>query len=119
MQKPNESNLVQYYVVNRDLQMSDGKIAAQVAHAAVTVTLHCLFQQEQNHDTFQAWLSSGQKKIVLGGSEEQVNELANAGYLSIRDAGHTEVPSGSLTVVALPPMEKEEAQRIVSGLKLL
>ncbi|MED4603643.1 aminoacyl-tRNA hydrolase [Paenibacillus validus] len=118
MQSPNR-DLVQYYVVNEELSMSAGKIAAQVAHAATTMTLHVLLQDQGSHETYQAWLNQGQKKIVLKGSERELLRLTDEGYLSIRDAGHTEVPSGSLTVVVLPPMEKSIAGQSVSGLKLL
>ncbi len=61
MQSPNR-DLVQYYVVNEELSMSAGKIAAQVAHAATTMTLHVLLQDQGSHETYQAWLNQGQKK---------------------------------------------------------
>jgi PTH2 family peptidyl-tRNA hydrolase len=111
--------IVQYYVVNEALPMSKGKIAAQVAHAATTMTLHCLLNNTGRQETFQAWLEKGQKKIVLKGSEEQLLQLTTQGYLAIRDAGHTEIPAGSLTVVVLPPMDKQEAQKAVRGFNLL
>ncbi|WP_281884400.1 aminoacyl-tRNA hydrolase [Paenibacillus sp. YYML68] len=113
------TDYVQYYVVNDELEMSAGKIAAQVAHAATTMTLHVLLNEKANHDAFQAWLQSGQKKIVLKGTEQELLRLSGEGYLSIRDAGHTEVPSGSLTVVVLPPMEKSEARALTSSFSLL
>lgn len=112
-------DIVQYYVVNESLSMSEGKIASQVAHAAVTMTLHCLFQESSHHALFQEWLQSGQKKIVLKASEAELIRLTKEGFLSIRDGGKTEVPAGSLTVVALPPMDKEEARSHVPRLKLL
>jgi peptidyl-tRNA hydrolase len=99
--------------------MSSGKIAAQAAHAATMMTLHCLLNDPGSHETFQAWLTRGQKKIVLRGKEAELNRLVDAGHLSIRDAGHTEVAAGSLTVVVLPPMPKAEAQQLVGTLKLL
>ncbi|CAG7651673.1 hypothetical protein PAESOLCIP111_06366 [Paenibacillus solanacearum] len=112
-------DLVQYFIVNDELRMSPGKIAAQVAHAATTMTLHILLNSKQEHALFQDWLQSGQKKIVLKGSEQQLHQLTENGFLSIRDAGHTEVPSGSLTVVVLPPMAKNDARKFTSELQLL
>ncbi|MEK8129236.1 aminoacyl-tRNA hydrolase [Paenibacillus filicis] len=112
-------DIVQYYVVNSELGMSPGKIAAQVAHAATTMTLHCLLNDKSSHATFQAWLNAGQKKIVLRGTEAELLRLSESGYLSIRDAGHTEIPSGSLTVVVLPPADKEEIRSVVGGFKLM
>jgi peptidyl-tRNA hydrolase, PTH2 family len=112
-------DIVQYYVVNEDLPMSPGKIAAQAAHAAVTMTLHYLLGDTKHHALFQAWLNAGQKKIVLKANEQQLTKLTEAGFLAIRDAGHTEIPAGSMTVVVLPPMEKSDARPHVQGLKLL
>ncbi|SDC65357.1 peptidyl-tRNA hydrolase [Paenibacillus sp. UNCCL117] len=112
-------DIVQYYIVNTELGMSPGKIAAQVAHAATTMTLHCLLNDKSSHAVFQAWLNAGQKKIVLQGTEADLLRLSGEGYLSIRDAGHTEIPSGSLTVVVLPPADKEELRQVVGSFKLL
>lgn len=117
--KRTDRDIVQYYVINEQLIMSQGKIAVQVAHAATTMTLHYLFNDNRHRDVFQAWLSKGQKKVVLQGSEARLQSLAKDGFLSIRDAGHHEIPEGSLTVVVLPPMDKEAAGNIITGLKLL
>ncbi|WP_159881661.1 aminoacyl-tRNA hydrolase [Paenibacillus puerhi] len=113
-------DIVQYFIVNSELGMSSGKMAAQVAHAATTMTLHCLLNDKSSHATFQAWLNAGQKKIVLRGTEADLLRLSKVeGYLAIRDAGHTEIPSGSLTVVVLPPADKEEVRSVVGGFKLM
>jgi PTH2 family peptidyl-tRNA hydrolase len=119
MHSTQHKNMVQYYIVNEDLHMSAGKIAAQVAHAATTLTLHTLLNDKTDHALFQSWLEQGQKKIVLKGSEQTLLDLVNKGFLSIRDAGHTEVASGSLTVVVLTPMDKRDARKLVEGLSLL
>ena len=37
----NQNNeLIMYFIINKDLNMSPGKIAAQVAHAAVEETIY-------------------------------------------------------------------------------
>ncbi|UII54346.1 peptidyl-tRNA hydrolase [Cytobacillus spongiae] len=106
--------LVQYFIVNSDLKMSTGKVAAQVAHAATVSAL--TYMKEL---TFKEWLEMGQTKIVLKAKEANLIKLKEAGFIYILDAGKTEIPSGSLTVVALPPMEKEEAKKLVGHLSLL
>ncbi|WP_134683046.1 aminoacyl-tRNA hydrolase [Brevibacillus migulae] len=113
-----KQNIVQYYVVNEQLGMSPGKIAAQAAHAATMMMVHYLLNDTKHREAFEAWFAQGQTKIVLRAPEEVLQKLGEEGFVSIRDAGHTEIPAGSLTVVVLPPMEKEAARRYVGGLKL-
>ncbi|MGM0854233.1 MAG: aminoacyl-tRNA hydrolase [Bacillota bacterium] len=118
----NMRDLVQYFIVNKELNMSKGKTAAQVAHAATLSTLSLMatdsaFQHRQTD--FIEWVQSGMKKIVLKGKAGELEKLEKEGYFSIHDSGLTEIKEGSLTVVALPPMEKFEAKEIVGHLTLL
>lgn len=115
-------DLVQYFIVNQDLKMSTGKTAAQVAHAATLSTISLMSSQSpfyERHDDFVAWIQTGMKKIVLKGKQAELEKLEKRGFFSIRDRGLTEIKSGSLTVIALPPMEKFEAKEIVGHLTLL
>jgi peptidyl-tRNA hydrolase, PTH2 family len=118
----NKRDLVQYFIVNKELNMSKGKTAAQVAHAATLSTLTMMstdspFQDRQ--EDFVEWVQTGMKKIVLKGKTGELEKLEGDGYFSIHDSGLTEIKEGSLTVVALPPMEKFEAKEIVGHLTLL
>ena len=108
-------------VVRTDLGMSRGKIAAQVAHAAVAAALH-----NQHTAHFTAWLGDGQPKVVLkldGADElEKLCVAAEAGRLPverIRDAGRTQVASGTLTCCAIGPAPDEDIDRVVKELPLL
>lgn len=107
--------LVQYYVVNKELNMSKGKMSAQVAHGA-TISAVMLSEQE----TFQKWYEKDQKKIILQGKEKDLHKiLSNVTYsFMVTDNGLTEIPKGSKTVVVLPPMKKSEAQKYVKRLQL-
>jgi peptidyl-tRNA hydrolase, PTH2 family len=118
----NKGDLVQYFIVNKDLNMSKGKTSAQVAHAATLSTLAMMssdspFQNRQAD--FVEWVQTGMKKIILKGKAGELEKLEGDGYFSIHDSGLTEIKEGSLTVVALPPMEKYEAKEIVGHLTLL
>jgi PTH2 family peptidyl-tRNA hydrolase len=53
------SELKQVIVVNAELNLSKGKLASQVAHAAVAAFL------EAPHTVKSAWLSTGMPKVVL------------------------------------------------------
>lgn len=106
-------------VVRTDLSMQKGKIASQVAHAAVQLAL-------QRDESVDKWLMQGQPKIVLKiSSLIDLEELQRqADLLGVRnqavfDAGNTQVPSGTLTVLGLGPADEEAIAKVVGHLKLL
>jgi PTH2 family peptidyl-tRNA hydrolase len=108
-------------VVRTDLGMGRGKIAAQVAHAAVAATLASLGTTD-----FAAWLAEGQPKVVLrartAGQLEDVVRQAQAAGLPVEvisDAGRTQVAPGTLTCCALGPAESQRIDAVTAGLALL
>lgn len=114
MSKQNE--LVQYFIVNTDLGMSAGKIAAQVGHASMLIAL-----RDQYQENFQVWKEIAMKKIVLSASEERMREIieSNPTVIKIIDKGYTEIAPGSLTVLGLPVMTRRQAYKWVHGLQTL
>lgn len=110
-------------VVRRDLHMGVGKIAAQCAHAAVGI-YRAVMSTNPSHMTH--WLEHGQAKIVCRvNSHEEMMALADQAravhlpvYL-VADAGRTQVPQGSHTVLAVGPGDTQLVDRITSHLKLL
>jgi len=111
-----DDELVEYFVVNSELNMSCGKIAAQVGHVA---TMIAIGKNNKRWDLFWQWYESDQKKIILRGKQKDLEKLIGQGFYFIRDNGLTEIPYGSLTVVGLPPMLKSDAQKFVKRLQLL
>ncbi|MBI2077681.1 MAG: peptidyl-tRNA hydrolase [Euryarchaeota archaeon] len=110
-------------VVRRDLKLSPGKMAAQVAHAAVDCSLKSKADQER---TFKKWKSEGQKKVVVRvDSERDLHELKLAaedrGLVTsiISDAGLTEVPPGTVTVLGIGPAANAEVDQVTGKLPLL
>lgn len=108
-------------VVRADLGMGRGKIAAQVAHAAVAAVVANL-----GTDDFAAWLRDGQPKVVLkvtsAGQLEDVAQQAKAAGLPIElinDAGRTQVTPGTLTCCAVGPAESHRIDAVTAGLPLL
>ena len=108
-------------VVRTDLDMGRGKIAAQVAHAAVAATLASLGTAD-----FAAWLAEGQPKVVLrvrtAGQLEDVVRQGRADGLPVEvisDAGRTQVTPGTLTCCALGPAESQRIDAVTAGLALL
>ncbi|CAL1299991.1 unnamed protein product [Larinioides sclopetarius] len=110
-------------VVQNGLKMGKGKMAAQCAHASVMAYQHCSIK---NPRLLKEWLRSGQRKVVVKvDSEEALMELAakarNAGLIIslVCDAGRTQIPSGSRTVLAVGPGPEQSIDKITGHLKLL
>jgi PTH2 family peptidyl-tRNA hydrolase len=108
-------------VVRTDLDMGRGKIAAQVAHAAVAAVLRGL-----GGAVLHRWLEEGQPKVVLKvpgeGAINEVIEQARAAGLPVEvvhDAGRTQVRSGTLTCCAIGPAQAERIDVVTAGLGLL
>jgi PTH2 family peptidyl-tRNA hydrolase len=108
-------------VVRADLGMGRGKIAAQVAHAAVAAAL-----ASYGSDDFAAWLADGQPKVVLrAASAEELQQIAEQGRTAglpvevIHDAGRTQLAPGTATCCALGPAEVSRIDAVTGGLPLL
>lgn len=101
-------------VVNTDLKMKKGKIAAQTAHAAVGVLEGI---PEDNADLL-AWQQYGCAKVALRASAEEMHGAARAATAAglpnytVHDAGRTQIPAGSQTVCAIGPAAVEEIDKI-------
>jgi len=110
-----EDELVEYFIINSDLNMSCGKVGAQIGHVATIIAVE--YSNVGNED-FDKWYENDQKKIILRGKQKDLEKLIEAGFYYIRDNGLTEIPKNSLTVVGLPPIIKSEAQKYVKRLQL-
>jgi peptidyl-tRNA hydrolase len=114
-----EDEIVQYFLVNSDLKMGKGKVAAQVAHAACI----CAFNWFSDA-TFHEWFYTIQKKIILKASEDYMVEMAklrmsDPKVLAIFDKGYTQIPENSLTVITFGVRPRKEVLQYVEGLGLL
>lgn len=110
----------QVIVVRKDLQMSPGKTAAQVAHAAIGA-----YEKAPWLDVDE-WKRDGVTKIVLRVPDRKtllaLHKKAVAKELPvclICDEGRTEVEPGSFTCLAIGPAPVEEIDTITGSLPLL
>lgn len=110
----------QIIVVNEALKLPRGKLAAQVAHAALSAFL-CSPRKAQR-----LWLADGMPKIVLGCESatalralETQAERAGLPVALIEDAGHTVVEPGTATCLGIGPASPDDIDAITGTLKLV
>ena len=110
-------------VTRKDLGLSTGKLAAQVAHAAVSCVLST---KKHKPKWFSKWQNEGAKKAVVKVEclddffplKEKAERLGIAANI-IEDAGHTEIPSGTKTVLGVGPAPNNLIDQVTGDLPLL
>jgi len=124
------------FVVNTSLDMGPGKTAAQVGHAALGVQRVLTIKSNKPGQIGQnkykvsttdlgLWQDFGEKMVVVKGESTQhlkdlhlmAEDLDLPSFL-VKDAGITQVPSGSVTVFGVFG-EDEDVNKITGRLKLL
>ncbi len=112
--------LKQVIIVRRDLKLSPGKLAVQVAHASLEA------YRRSGHKNRKAWEETGAKKVVvkvpdlksLLETQEKARKL-KLPHALIKDAGKTEIPEGTITALGIGPCPEKEMDRVTRDLKLL
>lgn len=135
-----EKHFKQLIIARRDLNMSPGKLAAQVSHASSAFLIEMIrdswpgktqgFYQVNyrlDEDIYDNWINDGVTKVVCGVRNreklekaiEKAKELGmieGVDYFPIVDACRTELtpesPQGTLTCVGFRPMEAEKIDEI-------
>ncbi len=114
------TELKQVIIVRADLQLPKGKIAAQVAHAAVEAAWR------SDKFLFKDWRESGMKKVALKVKDlaelyaiEQLAKQAGLVTAIITDAGKTVVEPGTVTCCAIGPDEEKKIDAITAKLQML
>jgi PTH2 family peptidyl-tRNA hydrolase len=113
----------QCIVIREDLKLSAGKLAVQVAHAAVMAVERA---EKMDRSTVSEWKAEGQKKVILKvpGLPDLFclrEEAERAGIASavVADAGLTEIPAGTVTALGLGPAHGKLMDKVTGKLKLL
>jgi peptidyl-tRNA hydrolase, PTH2 family len=113
----------QVIVVRRDLGMGTGKIAAQVAHAAV---MGAEKTRERKREWFDQWFAGGQAKVVVKvQSMEQLMEVRKHAenlhlpLVQVQDSGLTQIPPGTTTCIGIGPAPSDLVDKVTNSLKLL
>jgi len=118
---PMEYKLV--VVVREDLDLSKGKMAVQVAHAAVTAALEA---KAAHPKWFHAWIDEGQKKVVVRAPDLEALKTLQRQAVALRlptalieDAGLTELPPGTTTCLGVGPGPNHLVDQVTGPLKLV
>ncbi len=109
--------------VRKDLKLSPGKLAAQVAHAAVNCALS---SKKRKVEWFDRWYEEGQKKVVVKVNDlKELLELKmaaeSAGLITslITDAGMTELPPNTTTCLGIGPAPDNLIDKVTGHLGLM
>lgn len=110
----------QVIVVRADLRLSRGKIAAQAGHAVWSAA------NKAKKNVLDDWARAGEKKVVLKVKGEHalleirdMCEKMRIPHALIADAGHTEIPPGTLTAIGIGPDDAAKIDKVTGSLPLL
>lgn len=127
--------LVLYIIVREELNMSPGKVAAQVGHLVQKVlmkyfaiqvlsskkNLNLVSDAEVEHAKLTTeWMEKASGKIVLRANHNDWEDLLKeySGCFVIIDAGKTELEPNTKTVLGLWPQHKSQASSSIKKLRL-
>jgi len=106
-----------------DLSLSKGKFAAQVAHAAVKCALTA---KRTDPRILDKWNESGARKVICEASnldalKRLYGEARADGLVAelISDAGHTEIPAGTVTCLGIGPGPRGTVDSLTARLPLM
>ena len=107
-------------LVRQDLKLPKGKLAAQVAHAAVEATM------KSGKLKVAKWRMEGQKKVVLKVKDEKelirfMQDAKDDGLKTalITDAGKTCIAPGTKTCLGIGPDSEEKIDKLTGNLPML
>ena len=108
-------------VVRKDVDLSPGKLAVQVAHASVA----CAVESKKKGEYFNKWFKEGQKKVVVKCDDlehmdflQEVAEKEGLVTKVVQDAGLTEVVPGTKTCLGIGPGPNEKVDKVTGKLPL-
>ena len=118
------AEIKQVIVVRSDLKMGKGKLAAQVAHAAVDAAET---GRRKRPEWYETWRDQGQAKVVVKteGGEPALKELQKQArsiglpVALVQDRGLTQLEPGTTTCLGIGPGPSDQIDKLTGDLKLL
>lgn len=127
MPKPDPDEVVMYMVARKDLDMSHGKLGAQCGHG----TQLCIREAENadvslegGYPALAEWEEKDYPKIVLAGDEKKMGKLlrqlgeSSFPHAKVVDRGRTELTPNTMTLIALGPLRRRDAEPFVGRLQV-
>ena len=118
-----ESELTMVLVTRGDLDLSRGKLAAQCGHAVAECVLKAKREEPR---MLKRYMKEGARKVVCAAPNlEALRRLFGDArvcglvYYMVTDAGHTEIPAGTVTVLGIGPGPRSEIDPLTSSLPLV
>lgn len=109
----------QAIIIRKDLKMSKGKIAGQVAHASLKAyqnTTPCIREEWDNTDYTKIILKCNNLQEIYNLSEKA--DSMQIGNFIVHDKGRTQIPKNSVTCIGIRPDKSEKIDEITRDLKL-
>lgn len=110
----------QVIILRKDLKWKKGKLAIHVAHASLEAAF------EANKKIVKKWRKEGAKKVLLKVKNlKEIKEVEKKlkkekiPYVLIKNAGLTQLKKGTITALAIGPIEEEKIDKITKKFKLL
>ena len=118
-----EFQFKQVIAVRRDVEMRKGKVAVQVAHAAVSAAEEA---RKRFTEWWEAWLREGQCKVAVRvDSLEEILQLERRTrelrlpFALITDRGLTQIDPGTTTCLGIGPAPSSLVDTLTGSLSLL
>jgi PTH2 family peptidyl-tRNA hydrolase len=118
-----EFQFKQVIAVRRDLEMGKGKMAVQVAHAAVSAAEEA---RKRFAEWWEAWLREGQCKVAVRvDSLDEILQLERRSrelqlpFALITDRGLTQIDPGTTTCLGIGPAPSSLVDTLTGNLSLL
>jgi len=115
----NMTKYKQAIVLKEELEMSKGKSISQACHASLEA------YNRTDESVREEWRSQGAKKIALDIGDNDIKSRFQkakreglSAYL-VKDAGHTELKSGTVTALGIGPAEESKIDSITGDLSLI
>lgn len=133
MSQPNIDPYVMYLIVRESLGMGIGKTGVQTGHAVDMIIFAYMQIRENNREkefvssqtlnqieSMEMWRNNNRTKLVKRADDKEFAKVKEMfGEFVVIDAGYTEVPAGSETVIGIWPMLKSNTPKLIKRLRLL